>query len=63
MSEAAKPETVSVKSLQWHTTGGVVHDVGDVYDIAADLVDSVIAQGKAERAAATAPPPPAPRKA
>lgn len=44
-----KPETVEVEALQPHTYNGDSYEVGDTYDIAADLVDSVTAQGKAVR--------------
>ena len=45
-----KPATVRVRALQAHTTAGVAHDVDDVYDVAADLVDTLATQGKAVRA-------------
>ena len=40
-------KTVTVKATQWHTHKGEAHDVGDVYEIDADLVDTIVAQGKA----------------
>lgn len=44
-----KPKTVTMESIQWHTYDGKDHPVGDTYELPADLVDSVQAQGKAVR--------------
>lgn len=46
---ADKPQTVEVEALEAHTYNGESYEVGDTYQIAADLVDSVAAQGKAVR--------------
>lgn len=43
------PATVTMESIQWHTYNGEEHAVGDTYELPADLVDSVTAQGKAVR--------------
>jgi hypothetical protein len=45
-----KPKTVTMESIQWHTHDGKDHPIGDTYELPADLVDSVQAQGKAVRA-------------
>ena len=50
-------QTVTVESIAWHTYNGVEYPVGAVYEIAADLVDSVIGQGKAKRADVAVTPP------
>lgn len=48
---ADKPATVKVEALQVHSYNGGEYQIGDTYDIAEDLVDSVTAQGKAVRVA------------
>ena len=40
-------EKVKVTAAQWHTYDGKEYDVGDTYDLPADLVASLAAQGKA----------------
>lgn len=44
-----KPTTVTVEALQPHSYQGQDYEIGDTYDIAADVADSVAAQGKAVR--------------
>lgn len=44
-----KPKTVKVEALQAHSYAGNNYEVGDTYDIDAQLVDSVTFQGKAVR--------------
>jgi hypothetical protein len=39
--------TVTVKALEAHTTHGQAYAIGDEYEIDADLVDTVVVQGKA----------------
>ena len=51
-----KPKTVKVEAIQPHSYNGTDYAVGDVYDIAEDLVESVATQGKAIRADAKKPP-------
>jgi hypothetical protein len=52
-----KPDTVKVRALQAHTHNGTAYEIGDTYEIAADLVDSVTVQGKAELADKPSAPP------
>lgn len=49
MADEQKPKTVKVEALQIHSYNGKEYQVGDTYEIAADLADSVAAQGKAVR--------------
>lgn len=46
---AEHPTTVSVEALQRHTYHGRRHEVGDVYDVDAQDVETVEVQGKAKR--------------
>lgn len=48
-TEGEAPETVTVEALEAHTYNGDSYEVGDTYDIDAQLVDSVTFQGKAVR--------------
>jgi hypothetical protein len=41
--------TVTVKSIQWHTYHGKTYDVGATYEIDEQYADSVVVQGKAVR--------------
>jgi len=44
-----KPATIMVEALQPHSYNGTEYEIGDTYDIAADLAESVAIQGKAVR--------------
>ena len=44
-----KPKTVTMEALEYHTYNGGEYNVGDTYELAEDLVDSVTLQGKAVR--------------
>lgn len=48
-------KTVTVEALQEHTAFGHAYKVGDVYEIDAEFLTSVIVQGKCKLA--SAPPP------
>lgn len=54
MSDA---KTVTVKALEPHTTFGKSYDVGDIYEVDAGLVDSLVVQGKAVPADHAEPAP------
>jgi hypothetical protein len=45
----AETETVLVEAITLHSYNGQEYAPGTLYDIAADLVDSIVAQGKAKR--------------
>lgn len=47
----AKPKTVTVESIKWHTHDGKAYPIGTAYEIEAHLLESVIAQGMAVRKA------------
>jgi hypothetical protein len=47
MSDEQKPKTVTVTAVQAHTYDGKRYDEGDTYEIAADLAESIVVQGKA----------------
>ena len=40
-------DTVTVKALEYHTYDGQEYHPGDTYEIAADLVDTIVSQRKA----------------
>lgn len=46
--DADKPKTVTVESIEWHTHDGKTYPVGATYEAPADLVDSLVVQGKAK---------------
>lgn len=50
MADDQKPEMVTMEALQWHTYNGQAYAIGETYELPADLVDSLTAQGKAVRA-------------
>lgn len=54
------PATVMMRSLRYHTTHGVEHPEGAVYEAPLDQVNSLIGQRMAERADPEAPPAPKP---
>ena len=39
---------MTVEALQAHTCQGESYEVGDVYEIPAELVDTIVVQGKAK---------------
>ena len=45
---ARQAETVTVEALQAHTCLGESYEVGDVYEIPVELVDTIVVQGKAK---------------
>ncbi len=47
---AVQPKPVAVRSLEWHTHKGKAYPPGKVYEIEAEMVDSIILQRKAELA-------------
>lgn len=55
MAHEPAKKTVKVKALQAHTYHGKAYDVGTVYEIESDLVDSIVAQGKAKPVTADEP--------
>lgn len=54
---------VAVETLKYHTLDGEAHNVGEVYEARADVVDSLVAQGMATPAVQPHPVPPAPSDA
>lgn len=58
-----KPTMVKVRALQPHTGFGSNYKVGQVYEVDQAIVDSLVVQGKAELASASAPAKPAKAKA
>lgn len=44
------PDTVTVEALEAHSYNGVDYQVGDIYDVPVDLLDTLRVQGKAVRA-------------
>lgn len=59
---ADTPKTVKVRALQAHSYNGKNYDVGDTYDLDAQLLDSLRIQGKAESADTPHPPAAKPSK-
>ena len=53
-------ETVTVEALTLHSYNGQDRAPGTAYEIAADLADSIVAQGKAKRVEQAAKAKPAP---
>jgi hypothetical protein len=45
----ADETTETVEAIQPHSYNGTTYEVGDTYAMAAEYVDSVVAQGKAKR--------------
>lgn len=53
---ADKPYTVTVTALKFHTLHGHAHDAGDTYDVAAEDVGNLVAQGMVSAPVAPAVP-------
>jgi hypothetical protein len=49
-------ETVSVTALKYHTNKGQTYEAGDTYDVPAENVDNLVAQGMAKPTNAYEPP-------
>jgi hypothetical protein len=47
---AEKPKTIKVKTLAYHTAGGDVHDVDDLYDVDEAALENLLGQGLVVRA-------------
>ncbi len=58
MTALAKP--VSVTALKFHTLDGHAHQTGEMYAVAADQVENLVAQGMAMRTAEPTPVAPKP---
>jgi len=51
-----RPQTRTVTALKFHTAYGEAHEPGDTYDVDADQVDNLVAQGMVAQPAAAPMP-------